>query len=131
MVTIIKGTENAVDLTLNDKVTISAPVYFLFRLIRDVAFSAPSQTFLCTDETDRQIERYNRFLITEGDIEDLNNGIIALASGQYTLEVYAQHSSTNLDYTLADEKIFSDLCQVIPSATVINETYTPNISVTV
>lgn len=124
MVTIVKGASNTIDLTLNDKVTISAPVYFLFRFIRDVAYNTPFQTCLITDTTSRQIERYNRFILIEGTT-------ITLESGQYTLEIYAQNSSSNTDYTLADELIYTDITQVIGSSNVINETNEPTITVEV
>lgn len=124
MVTIVKGTANTIDLTLNDKVTIDAPVYFLFRFIRDVAYSTPYQTCLITDTTLRQIDRYNRFILTEGTT-------ITLGQGQYTMEVYAQHNSSNTDYELADEKIYTDMAQVIGSSNVINETNEPEIDIEV
>lgn len=124
MVTIVKGASNTVDLTLNDKVSIDAPVYFLFRVIRDVAYSTPSQTFLCTDTTSRLIDRYNRFIIIEGTT-------VTLEEGQYTLEVYAQNSSTNTDYEAADEKIYTDMLSVIGSSSIINETNEPLIDIEV
>lgn len=121
------------DLTLNEKVTISAPVYFLFRVIwvEGNGASAHEKTFLCTDTTNRQIDRYNRFMIEENDTEDLSNAVVSLVAGQYDYEVYAQNSSTNLDYTLASEKVESGYMLVIQNSTVIDTGYEPTTTVTV
>lgn len=129
MVTIFKATTNTVDITLNDLVTISAPVYFLFRLIND--FTQVSKTFLCADTTNRQIPRYNRFSIIEGTPEDLTIGKISVTTGQYTVEIYAQTSSSNLDYTLANEKIFTGLASVIDNSVVISTSFAPTATITV
>lgn len=127
MITILKSEVNTVDLTLNDMVTIDAPIYFLFRVYSDV--SDYEKVFLCTDETGGLIDRYNRFLIEETTSEDLTDGKVTLRTGQYTCDVYAQNSPTNLDYELADELIKSDLLDVIDSAVVINTAYQPTVDI--
>lgn len=129
MLLIKKNTVNQVDLTLNEKVTIDAPVYFLFRVKRvegDI-----EKTFVCTDETGLVVERYNRFMIEENTTEDLTDGVVSLPTGQYDYEVYAQHSSTNLDYLEADEQVEAGYMLVIQSSVVIDTGYEPTTSVTV
>lgn len=118
-----KSTANDVYLTLNEKVTITNPV-FLFRLIFEDG--STEKAFICDDTTNGLIERYNKFVITENAVEDLLNGTVSLKHGTYFYKVYAQSSSTNLDYTLATELVEQGLCDVRGNESTVNE-YEPTI----
>ena len=74
-----KSAANDVYLTLNEKVTITNPV-FLFRLIFEDG--STEKAFICNDTTNGLIERYNKFVITENAVEDLLNGTVSLKHGK-------------------------------------------------
>jgi hypothetical protein len=126
-----KSATNDVYLTLNEKVTITSPV-FLFRLIFEDGSS--EKAFICEDTTSGLIERYNKFVIEENSTEDLLNGVVSLKHGTYYYMVYAQSSTTNLDYTLATELVEQGLCDVRGNEstfnkyepTIITKSYDPN-----
>lgn len=112
MILITRGQANTVTLTLNEKVTLSSPK-FLFRCINQVTKSA--KTFIATD-TSSYPYRYNEFTITESDSESLLNGTVQLKPpGLWRYEVYEQSSTTNLDYTLSDNRVETGILRVIGS----------------
>ena len=81
MIKLEKDTVNRVVVTLTEKVTITAPVYFLFEFISDDTLK--SKIFTATDISNN-ICRYNEFSIevTSG-VEDLLNGIIDIEPNGY------------------------------------------------
>ena len=99
MIKLQKDTINRVVVTLTEKVTIPAPVYFLFEFISDD--TKISKIFTATDISNN-ICRYNEFTIEETDgVEDLLNGIIDLEpNGYYHYNIYQMSDPTNLDISL-------------------------------
>jgi len=85
-------------LTLQEKTTLSTPVYlFQFRNVTEKV------SYYCIiEDTSVYIERYNEFELTEGTDDPLNGSLILGAGGQYEYFVYEQTSTTNLDPDLAD-----------------------------
>ena len=101
MIKLEKNSVNRVVVTLTEKVTITAPVYFLFEFISDDTLK--SKIFTATDISNN-ICRYNEFTIEETDgVEDLLNGVIDLEpNGYYHYNIYQMSDPTNLDIDLTD-----------------------------
>ena len=98
-----KASVNNVVLTLTEKVTITAPYYFLFEITNDLAKSI---SYCISNDTSAYTERYNEFSITETSTPIALNGEVSLSlSGFYKYKIYAQNSSTNLDPSLSDELV--------------------------
>jgi hypothetical protein len=98
MIVIQKGQANNVVLTLKEKSTLLAP-YYLFEFKNDQ--ENESIYFLAEDVSD-QIERYNKFSITETDTPDYSAGEVDLElTGFWSYIIREQASSTNLDPDLS------------------------------
>lgn len=97
MILINKGQANTVVLTLSERTTITNPTY-LFELIND---NTNATKYFIAQDSSINKERFNEFTITENQTEDLLNGQVSLAYGDYKYNVYEQSSTTNLDPTQA------------------------------
>lgn len=96
MQVITKETNNTLVFTLSEKVTLTAPYYFLFSLKGQTEMER--KNFIVEDTSDYP-NRYNKFLITEtSGAENLTSGVINLSdAGFYEYEIYEQTSSSNLE----------------------------------
>ena len=102
VILINKNSTNNRILTLSEKTTLTNAVY-LFEVINDQ--SGAVKCFICDDISPNPV-RYNEFNFIENSNEDLLNGTFELElTGFYTYNVYEQTSTTNLDPTLATNKI--------------------------
>lgn len=103
MIILESNTENQLVLSLSEKVTISDP-YYLFRFVH----KETKNEYICLSAA---IENYthNRQLFeitTVSGTPDPLVGEIALIYGdEYNYYIYAQTSSSNVDYTLSNELI--------------------------
>lgn len=99
MIVIVKGQNNPLTLTLNEKSTLDNPTY-LFRFKNDV--TGEIVRFI-TANTSEYTDRYDRFLITETDGSlNLTSGVINLSpSGFWSYTIYEQTSTSNLDENLS------------------------------
>lgn len=123
MIKIERATSNEVIVTLTEKVTISAPYYFLFSFTSQT--TNITKNFLCAD-TSSYPDRYNKFSITEvaSGSEDLNNGIVNLQpEGFWNYKIYAQNSSSNLLPLSADELVEEGIVRVMGSDIVTYNEY--------
>jgi len=103
MIYLIPENENVVVVTLTEKTTINAPVY-LFRFISN----EEKKEFVCISaDLSNYKQRYNKFILET--IETTPNPLLGqlklTLDGQFDYYIYAQHSTTNLDYELATELV--------------------------
>ena len=101
MLQINKAESKSWYLTLSEKTTIANPTY-LFSLTHRLTNNA--YNFIVAD-TSSYTTRYNKFDITEGTT-------VTLDAGEYEYEIYAQTSPTNLDPTLANERVEEGIVKV-------------------
>ena len=96
MQAITKQSNNTLVFTLSEKVTLTAPYYFLFSLKWQTEMNP--KNFIVAD-TSTDPNRYNKFLLTETTgTENLTSGVVNLSdAGFYEYAIYEQTSSTNLD----------------------------------
>lgn len=106
MLLVNKGQSKNWYVTLTEKVTLSAPYYFIFsfthRQTNDVV------NVLLTDISS-YTDRFNKFSITEGTT-------FTLDSGDYYYKIYAQTSSSNTDPDSANELVEQGILKCIPVA---------------
>ena len=106
-------------LSLTEKVTIVSPT-FLFRFV-----SKESKIeYICISEPidDYSFERQSFNIETVASGAVALSGQLALVIGdEYNYYVYAQTSTTNLDYTLADELVQQGLARFNKTITARNE----------
>lgn len=94
MIRIIRGVQNPVILTLQEKVTYPSPKFFV-RFQNDL--SLDDYYFMIID-TSIYKERYNEFVIYERSGGNPLNGEIELPlTGHYHYWIYEQNSSTDID----------------------------------
>lgn len=118
MLLITKATTNTIIFTLTEKTTIADAIY----LVRWVSDQSGIQTScILTPEESLFTYRYNQFTLTENDTPDRTEGEVKfLHTGFWTYEIYEQSSSSNLDYTQADNttpiEVGKALVRVSPTA---------------
>ena len=107
MILLQENTANIVVLTLSEKTTINAPTY-LFRFVN----KQTNQEYVCI-QTDTSVfkSRYNKFTITtQSTTPNPLLGQLKLSLGdEYEYYIYAQVSTTNLDYKLSNEMVESGI----------------------
>jgi hypothetical protein len=107
MILLQENTANIVVLTLTEKTTINAPTY-LFRFVN----KQTNQEYVCI-QSDTSVfkSRYNKFTITtQTTTPNPLLGQLKLSLGdEYEYYIYAQISTTNLDYTLSNEMVETGL----------------------
>ena len=107
MILLQENTSNIVVLTLTEKTTINAPTY-LFRFVN----KQTNVEYVCI-QSDTSVfkSRYNKFTITtQTTTPNPLLGQLKLSLGdEYEYYIYAQVSTTNLDYKLSNEKVESGL----------------------
>lgn len=127
VILINKNSTNNRILTLAEKTTLKNVVY-LFEVINDQ--SSEVKCFIAKDISPNPV-RYNEFNFIENATEDLLNGTFKLElTGFYTYNVYEQTSTTNLDPTLATNKIETGKLEV-PDNTTATTQFNGNQSQTV
>lgn len=129
MVKITVNTTNTVALSLSEMTTVTNP-YYLFSIYSEMQ-NEVVKNFLSSDlSTTDEKTRYNRFSIVEvgsGGVENLNTGRIRLPyNGTYLLKVYAQTSSSNLNPSLANELVHTEVLKVYGNSEGSYEEYTGN-----
>lgn len=110
---ITRNTANDVIVTLTEKVTLTAPYYFLFSFTSQSA-EGITKNFLASDLS-TYTDRYNQFTVTEvnSGSENLLTGFVNLQpAGFWNYKIYAQSSSTNLDPDDADELVEEGIVRV-------------------
>lgn len=96
MITINRGATNSCVFTLNESTTIPNASYII-KFHSNQNFEDKIM-WLNNDLTDSPV-RYNYYIITESDSEDLNNNTISLSPATYDYTVYETISATlSLDY---------------------------------
>jgi hypothetical protein len=107
MILLQENTANIVVLTLTEKTTINAPTY-LFRFVN----KQTNVEYVCI-QSDTSVfkSRYNKFTITtQTTTPNPLFGQLKLTLGdEYEYYIYAQVSTTNLDYKLSNEMVESGL----------------------
>ena len=83
MIYIYKGQSNTVVLTLNE-----AAINTTFDVLFEFINVTTGEEKLFTQNDTSQVERYNKFTITESDTENLYNGTVKLEAGQWEYTVY-------------------------------------------
>lgn len=115
MILLQENTANIVVLTLTEKTTINAPTY-LFRFVN----KQTNVEYTCI-QSDTSVfkSRYNKFTITtQNTTPNPLLGQLKLTLGdEYEYYIYAQVSTTNLDYTLSNEMVESGLMRYDKSLT--------------
>jgi hypothetical protein len=115
MILLQENTANIVVLTLTEKTTINAPTY-LFRFVN----KQTNVEYVCI-QTDTSVfkSRYNKFTITtQTTTPNPLLGQLKLSLGdEYEYYIYAQISTTNLDYKLANEMVESGIMRYDKSLT--------------
>ena len=115
MILLQENTANIVVLTLTEKTTINAPTY-LFRFVN----KQTNVEYVCI-QTDTSVfkSRYNKFTITtQTTTPNALLGQLKLSLGdEYEYYIYAQISTTNLDYKLSDEMVESGIMRYDKSLT--------------
>ena len=115
MILLQENTANIVVLTLTEKTTINAPTY-LFRFVN----KQTNLEYVCI-QTDTSVfkSRYNKFTITtQTTTPNALLGQLKLSLGdEYEYYIYAQISTTNLDYKLSDEMVESGIMRYDKSLT--------------
>ena len=99
MQVIKRNSTNILIFTLKEAQTLSSPV-FLFELTCKT--NAYPYYFIATDLS-QYPDRYNKFSVTEGGVENVYNASIVLSSnGEYKYRIFEQTSTTNLNPALCD-----------------------------
>ena len=90
-----KGQSNTVVVTLKEKTTLIT-VFYLFEFKNT---ASGEKKYCVVSELSSELERYNKFLITEKTSPTSINGEIELAIGDYVYKIYEQDDETNLNPT--------------------------------
>ena len=107
MIYLKENQNNIVALTLTEKTTINAPTY-LFRFVN----KQTNLEYVCiSEDLSGYLARYNKFnILTTTSTPDPLEGELKLPLGdEYEYYIYAQISTTNLNYLLADEVVETGL----------------------
>lgn len=120
MLVLEPNSENIVILSLTEKVTLNAPYYYLFRF--ENKESKDNYTCICSPIDNYDLSRQSFEVITKTSGANNLIGEIVLSIGdEYDYYVYAQTSSTNLDYTLANELVGQGIMKFNKAITQRNE----------
>jgi hypothetical protein len=121
MIYLYKGQSNTVVLTLNEKAT-NTSYDVLFEFINETTGS----TKLFTAQDTSSVERYNEFVITESDTENLYNGTVKLESGQWKYTVYEMPLASPNSITKSDNVGTLEIGRVTIYQTVSTTTFDEN-----
>jgi len=109
MIILEPNTENILVLSLSEKVTIQNPIY-LFRFVSKESKVEYVCISAAIDDYSYGRQSFEVTTVTSG--ATALNGEVALIYGdEYNYYIYAQTSTTNLDYTLSDELIQEGLAK--------------------
>ena len=117
MLRIQKAQANNLVLTLKEKTTV-APVFYFLVLFSNQDHDEKVVSLLTNLSTDT--ERYDEFIVTENDVEDLPNAIVSLDPTSYDYTVWQSPTS---DYADKISIVETGKCLVIGDETVVS-TYT-------
>lgn len=90
---ITKNSTNTIVCTLAEKTTLN-PVYYLFEFRNT---DTNNKTYCIASEQSTELERYNKFTITEQTNPDKSIGQVNLSIGEYEYKVYEQSVTTNFN----------------------------------
>ncbi len=121
MIYLYKGQSNTVVLTLNEKAT-NTSYDVLFEFINETT----GATKLFTAQDTSSVERYNEFVITESDTENLYNGTVKLESGQWKYTVYEMPLASPNSITKSDNVGTLEIGRVTVYQTVSTTTFDEN-----
>jgi hypothetical protein len=121
MIYLYKGQSNTVVLTLNEKAT-NTSYDVLFEFINETT----GATKLFTAQDTSSVERYNEFVITESDTENLYNGTVKLESGQWKYTVYEMPLASPNSITKSDNVGTLEIGRVTVCQTVSTTTFDEN-----
>ena len=108
MLKIERSTANNLAVTVTEKTVTANPVYLL-RLKNNTT----NAEYACiVENTTPNINRYDLFVLTESNTAAPLSATLTLPDGRYRYWFYAQTSTTNLDYELANEEVETGLAQV-------------------
>lgn len=96
-------TENLIVISTFEKVTITNP-YYLFRFVNKETFQETSCIASPIDTYSYGRQSFQIVTKTSG-ANNVNGEIVLTIGDEYNYYIYAQESSTNLDYTFANELI--------------------------
>ena len=104
MILLQPNTENLIVLSLKEKVTLSAPYYYLFRFQNKESKVDYTCISAVIDEYDLGRQSFEITTKTSG-ANNLLGEIVLTIGDEYDYFVYAQESATNLDWELANELV--------------------------
>lgn len=95
-----KSANSVIIFTLNEKKTLTSPLY----LVKATSHSGRNtKRFLLSTDQSTATDRYNQFTVTESTTEVLTSGTVNLTpAGFWDYEIYEQTSTTNLNEALCD-----------------------------
>lgn len=109
---IVKGQENIVSLTLAEKSTLNDSQYII-KFVNELSGEKTQRVIAVDNISD--YDRYDKFIITETTVEDLQNAHVNLnPPGQWTYTAYEMPSTSprSLDISLAIGIVEEDICFV-------------------
>lgn len=125
MLTVNRGANNTLVMTLTEKSTLTTP-YYLMKLVNDTTRQV--KTVVLSSDLSEYPYRYNEFILTESSSEILTSGTVELKpTGFWSYWVYEQASSTNLSVDGATGLVESGKLKVIGTDTAYTE-YQPPVS---
>jgi hypothetical protein len=90
---ITRGQINELAVTVTERTTLAAPVYYLLEFKRELT----NELFYCiAQNVSLTTSRYDQFDITETDTPDPLDAEISLEKGDYSYTIYQQASAINL-----------------------------------
>jgi hypothetical protein len=90
---ITRGQINETVVTVTERTTLTAPVYYLLEFKRELT----NESFYCIAQNlSQDTDRYDQFDITETDMPNPLNAEITLEKGDYSYTIYQQDSAINL-----------------------------------
>ena len=103
MIILNPNTTNVVVLSLRELTSINNP-YYLFRFVSKQ--SEKEYTCICMAGDLYSFDRYSYNVVcTSGTPNPLNGELNLVYGDEYNYFIYAQASSTNVDYTMSDERV--------------------------
>lgn len=126
MLYISYNTTNDLILPVSQNATLSAStIHYLFSF---ESHATKEYTYCICQDTSTATSRYNKFTLlnTGGTFNNLSGQTSLLDSGMYTLKIYEQTSSTNLNPALATGEIYNSLVYVYGSTSYIYTGQTGN-----
>lgn len=96
MINILKDTTNILYLTLTEKCNLTSPSYLMNIHSKN---TLQDKVVRFTGDTSLNTARFNKLILIEDSVEDLNNGKISLTVGNYDYQVYETSTTTGTTLT--------------------------------